>query len=170
MKLAKKLLCLCLLFVVFCVACESDGLKTAYLNDATNGLSTNYAIKVVLSEDERVNDRYVDLQVRSDKAGQIISFGEEGSDKVDIVFENADDWYNITVLLNKANDKSGEEIYEKYSEKGNKTYLFTSNSDVNLTFRVVVGNVTDNDEKTGQLLTSVESVSDELEINVKAAK
>ena len=170
MKLVKKITCFCFLFIILCAGCENDGLKTAYLSDATNGLSTNYAIKMVLSEDERVNDRYVDLQIKSDRAGQIIYFGEEGNEKTSIMFENADDWYNITILLSQANDKSEEEKYEKYSEKGNKTYIFTSNSDVKLTFRVVVGNVTDNDEKTGQLLTSVESVSDELVIDVKAAK
>ena len=162
----KKLSLFLLMFLFICVGCETQGLRCAHLTNATQGLSANYAIRMVLDEDERVKDKEVDLQIKSSNENQKILFGEEGMDKVELNFVKADEWYNLSYLMAQANGVENEE-YETYQNKGNKTYLFSSTSDTKLTFRVVVGKAVLSDSGNGQVLTSSEPVSDELEIEVK---
>ncbi len=162
----KKLGLILLAILFVCVGCETQGLRCAHLTNATQGLSTNYAIRMVLDEDERVKEKEVDLQIKSSNENQKILFGEEGMDKVELNFVKADEWYNLSYLMAQANGLGNEE-YETYQDKGNKTYLFTSLTDTKLTFRVVVGEAVLSDSGNGQVLTSSEPVSDELEIEVK---
>ena len=162
----KKLGLILLAILFVCVGCETQGLRCAHLTNATQGLSTNYAIRMVLDEDERVKEKEVDLQIKSSNENQKILFGEEGMDKVELNFVKADEWYNLSYLMAQANGLGNEE-YETYQNKGNKTYLFTSLVDTKLTFRVVVGEAVLSDSGNGQVLTSSEPVSDELEIEVK---
>ena len=162
----KKLGLILLAILFVCVGCETQGLRCAHLTNATQGLSTNYAIRMVLDEDERVKEKEVDLQIKSSNENQKILFGEEGMDKVELNFVKADEWYNLSYLMAQANGLENEE-YETYQDKGNKTYLFTSLVDTKLTFRVVVGEAVLSDSGNGQVLTSSEPVSDELEIEVK---
>lgn len=170
-KNMKKLASIILLLIVFvCSACENQGLRIAHLCDATQGLSTNYAVKMVLDNDERMKEKYVDLQIKANNDGQKLTIKEERGDESNIFFEKADEWYNLTVLLSNANGLTGHETYEKYEDKGNVTYIFTSPSDTKLTMRVVAGNVTQNDLGTGQVLTSIEEISNEFEIEVEAKK
>lgn len=162
----KKLGLILLAILFVCVGCETQGLRCAHLTNATQGLSTNYAIRMVLDEDERVKEKEVDLQIKSSNENQKILFGEEGMDKVELNFVKADEWYNLSYLMAQANGLGNEE-YETYQDKDNKTYLFTSLVDTKLTFRVVVGEAVLSDSGNGQVLTSSEPVSDELEIEVK---
>lgn len=162
----KKLGLILLAILFVCVGCETQGLRCAHLTNATQGLSTNYAIRMVLDEDERVKEKEVDLQIKSSNENQKILFGEEGMDKVELNFVKADEWYNLSYLMAQANGLGNEE-YETYQDKGNKTYLFTSLVDTKLTFRVIVGEAVLSDSGNGQVLTSSEPVSDELEIEVK---
>lgn len=162
----KKLGLILLAILFVCVGCETQGLRCAHLTNATQGLSTNYAIRMVLDEDERVKEKEVDLQIKSSNENQKILFGEEGMDKVELNFVKADEWYNLSYLMAQANGLGNEE-YETYQDKGNKTYLFTSLVDTKLTFRVVVGEAVLSDSGNDQVLTSSEPVSDELEIEVK---
>lgn len=162
----KKLGLILLAILFVCVGCETQGLRCAHLTNATQGLSTYYAIRMVLDEDERVKEKEVDLQIKSSNENQKILFGEEGMDKVELNFVKADEWYNLSYLMAQANGLGNEE-YETYQDKGNKTYLFTSLVDTKLTFRVVVGEAVLSDSGNGQVLTSSEPVSDELEIEVK---
>ena len=150
--------------------CDSQGLQCAHLNDATQGLSTNYAVRMVLDNDERVVEKYVDLQIKSSVDGTRLNFGLEGHEKQEIVIDEADEWYNLTVLVAAANGMSGKEEYEKYADKGNLTYLFTTQTDATLKFRVVVGEAVQNDAGSGYVLTSTEKISNELEMDVKTEK
>ena len=160
-----------LLIMTFVLSgCDVEGVMCAHLCDKTQGLSTNYAFNMVLDKDSRVEGKYVDLQIKCSDAGQIISFGKELEEKTSLYFEKADEWYNLTVLIANANGLSGYETYEKYEEKGNQIYLLNSSSDTKLSFRVVVGNVTENDAGTGQILTSTEIVSNIFELNVKKSE
>ena len=137
----KILLCFLTFILLFSVGCDNQGLICAHLSDATQGLSTNYAVKMVLDEDSRVEEKYVELQIKSTTENIKLNFGKEGEEKQEITINKADEWYNITVLQASANGMSGKETYEKYSEKGNMSYI----------------------------LTSTECISNELNINVKKA-
>lgn len=166
----KILLCFLTFILLFSVGCDNQGLICAHLSDATQGLSTNYAVRMVLDDETRVEEKYVELQIKSTIEGLKLNFGEEGEEKQEIVIDKADEWYNITVLQASANGMSGKETYEKYSEKGNMTYLFTTSDEAKLTFRVVIGEAIQNDDKTGYILTATECISNELKISVKKAE
>ncbi len=163
----KKLFPIFFALVFVLVGCNADGINCAYIYNKTQGESTNYAINVILDNDSRVEEKYVDLQIKCSDAEQTINFGEELQGKSALYFEKADEWYNLTVLVANAGGVAGYEKYEKYTDKGNKNYLFTSSNNTTLYFRVVVGNLTENDAGTGQILTSTEVVSNELKVDVK---
>lgn len=163
----KLLLCFLSAILVFMVGCDNQGLQCAHLTNGTQGLSRTYAVRMVLDNDSRVEERFVDLQIKSSASNLTLNFGEERQDRQDIVITNGDEWYNITVLLANSNGMSGNETYEKYGEKGNMTYIFTTKTDATLTFRVVVGEAVQNDAGTGYVLTSIEKISNELEIKAK---
>lgn len=157
-----------ILFICVTAGCDNaQKLRVAHLSDATSGLSTNYAVKMILDKDERMKEKYVDLQIKSSTEGQKLTIQEEREDEFDIFLENKDKWYNLTVLIAKANGLAGHETYQKYVDKGNKTYIITSLNDTKITLRVVAGNVVENDAGTGQILTSIDDVSDELELEIK---
>lgn len=163
----KILLCFFSLILFFSVGCDNQGLLCVHLSDATQGLSSNYAVRMVLDNDSRVEEKYVELQIKSSAEDTRLNFGEEGQEPQEIIIEEADEWYNITVLQASSNGMSGNETYEKYKDKGNMTYLFTSSVGAKISFRVVVGEAVQNDDKTGYVLTSAECVSNELSLNVK---
>ena len=160
------------LLVIFATAlmlagCENYGLRCVHLSNLTQGLSANYAVKMVLDDDERVNDKSVDVQIKSSIDNLVLNFGEEGEEKTSIVLKNADEWYNLTILLSSANGTSGKESYEKFAVKGNRTYLFEVENEAEVAFRVVVGEAVLNDSKTGYILTSTETISNVLSVKAK---
>ncbi len=169
-KIFHKLFPIFLVLIFAISGCDGEGVMCAHVCNKTQGLSTNYAFNMVLDKDSRVEEKYVDLQIKCSDAGQFISFGKELEEKTTLYFEKADEWYNLTVLIANANGLSGYETYEKYVDKDNDIYLFTSPNDTKLSFRVVVGNVVANDAGTGQILTSTEVVSNVLEMDVKKAE
>lgn len=159
-------LCLCICFLV--VGCENETkIRSAHISDLTGALSTKYSIKVVLDEDKRVQDKYVDLQIKSSQEEQLLKFGEENGDAYTICLPKSEYWYNLTYLISNTNGASVEGGYQKYEDFGNKVYNFSSNNDVDLTFRVVVGQSKKNEETQEEILVLSEDVSDEVVINVK---
>ena len=101
------------------MGCETETqLRVATISDITSSRSTYYSIKVVLEEDDRVAERYVDLQIKSSKDGQILRFGEENGDAYTITLDEKDYWYNLTYLVSKTNGVGIEGNYEKYENFG----------------------------------------------------
>ena len=157
---------LCAIFC-FVLGCTSETeLKIAHISEMTVGNGTNYSIRVTLDEDDRMEERFVDLQVKADKENQFIEIGEENVAHKAICFEKKDYWYNLTYLLS---DENVEE-YQTYKDYGTKIFNFTSKSDVKLTFRVVAGKVKQNETTGEKILVLGESISDEVTIDVKKDK
>ena len=157
---------LCAIFC-FVLGCTSETeLKIAHISEMTVGNGTNYSIKVVLDEDDRMEERYVDLQVKADKENQFIEIGQENSEHKTICFEKKDYWYNLTYLLSDED----EEEYQTYKDYGAKIFNFTSKNDVKLTFRVVAGKVKQNETTGEKILVLGESISDDVTIDVKKGK
>ncbi|MDE6583739.1 MAG: hypothetical protein K2K31_03740, partial [Clostridia bacterium] len=136
-KFISIILCVCFCFLM--TGCESETvLRTAHISEITGALSTDYAVKVVIDEDDRLADKYVDVQIKSSLDGQVLTFNEENNKSLTLILPKKDYWYNLTYLIDMANGVSAEGDYVKYKEFGNHVYMFTSNNDVDLTFRVVV--------------------------------
>jgi hypothetical protein len=172
MKMKKFILvflCVCFSFVL--VACENQtNLQTAYLSDVTGAFKTDYSIKVVLDNDDRVNEKYVDLQIMSSADEQVLKFGEENGDAYTICLPKKNFWYNLTYLISKTNGTGVEAGYQTYKDYGNKIYNFTTANDVDLKFRVVVGQMKENEETQEQILVLSECVSNELTVSAKKHK
>ncbi len=158
---------MCVLFC-FCCGCETQtALQLAHISDNTLGNSTNYSVKVVLDDDERMDEKYVDLQIKSSESGQVVSIGEHGEEKTSVRFDKKDYWYNLTYLVDKANGVSAEGGYQKYQQHGSKTYNLTTKSDVKLTFRVVVGNLKKNTQTNEEILVLSEPISNEFVLKMR---
>ncbi len=161
-------LCLCLCFLA---GCENETkVLAAHISDMTGARSTDYAIKVVLDDDERVNDKFVDVQIMSSNDNQTLTFGQELQKSHLITIPKKDYWYNLTYLISNANGVPEEGKYQKYEEYGDRVYMFSSSNDVKLKFRVVVGQVKVNKETNENILVLSEDISEEVEIEVKKAK
>lgn len=162
------ILCVCFCFMA---GCETETkLHTAHISEITGALSTDYGIKVVLDRDDRVEDKYVDLQIKSSEAEQILIFGEERGVKYTICLPKKEYWYNLTYLISKSNGMSDEGGYQKYEDYGNKIFLFSADNNVDLTFRVVVGDVKKNTESDEEILALSEDISAEVTVAVKKHK
>ena len=159
------ILCVCFCFITGCEA--ETKLRTAHISEITGALSSDYGIKVVLDKDDRVSDKFVDLQIKSSKAEQTLTFGEEGDAQYSIYLPKSDYWYNLTYLISKTNGVSDESGYQNYEDYGNKVFLFSANHDVNLTFRVVAGGVKKNIDSGEEILVLSEDISTEVVVAVK---
>lgn len=155
---------LCVCFSFFICGCEEvKTLRVASINDITVG--QNYSIKVVLGDDERMSEKYVDLQIRSNKDNLILDFSQEGEKGNLLTIEEKDSWYNLTYLISQNSEKS--EKYQKYDDFGAKIFNFSTNFDAKLTFRVVVGDVVTNEKTSEEIFILSEDVSKEVCVDVK---
>ena len=162
------ILILCLCFCFLAVDCEKQTkVRCAYISDITGALNTRYSIKVVLDDDDRVSDKYVDLQIKSSKEEQQLKFGIENGDAYTLTLPKKDYWYNLTYLISKTNGTEVEAGYTLYEDFGNIVYNFSSNNDVDLTFRVVAGQIKKNEQTQENILVLSEDISEEVKINVK---
>ncbi len=162
-------ICICLGFAL--LGCDTEtAVKAGHISEITGALSTDYAIKVVLDDDKRVNEKFVDLQIKSSKAEQLLSFGEENCDAYAIFLPKEDYWYNLTYLITQTNGLADAENYQSYDDFGTKVFNFKANNDVDLTFRVVVGQTKTNEETQEEILVLSEPISDEVSVKVKKQK
>lgn len=172
-KLMKKFflmfLCVCLSFTL--IGCESEtAVRAGHISEITGALSTEYAIKVTLDDDDRVNEKFVDIQVRASEPEQILTFNEENHDPFAIFLPKNDYWYNLTYLISQSNGTQEKEKYKSYEDFGTRVFMFSSQNDVKLTFRVVVGQTKTNDETQEEILVLSEPISEEVEVRVKKAE
>ena len=79
-------------------------------------------------------------------------------------------WYNLTYLISKTNGVSDESGYQNYEDYGNKVFLFSADNDVNLTFRVIAGDVKKNTDSGEEILVLSEDISTEVTVAVKKHK
>ncbi|MGN1200987.1 MAG: hypothetical protein ACI4R8_01800 [Candidatus Caccovivens sp.] len=170
MKKVKRcfLIVLCVCFSFILLGCESETkVRSAFISDMTGPLSTRYSIKVVLEEDDRVSDKYVDLQLKVNQENQQLLFGEENGDEYTLRLPKSDYWYNLTYLISQTNGTGVEAGYKNYEDFGTRVFNFASNNDCKVTFRVVVGQVKTNEETGENILVLSEDISEEVTVDVK---
>ena len=78
-----------------------------------------------------------------------------------------DDWYSLTSLIAIAQDKSNTEKFMPFKDAVTKTYIFNSEKPIELTLRVVAGDVEENSQKTGDVLVGSEDISDEFKLKIQ---
>ncbi len=165
-KFLFSVLCVCLCLLA--VGCESQTkVKCAHIADITGALSTQYAIKVTLDDDDRVQDKYVGLQLKADKENLQLKFGEELGDDYTLVLKKVDYWYNLTYLISQTNGAGEEAGYLEYPEYGDRVFRFCADENCELTFRMVAGKPKKNQETGEEILVLSEPISDEVTVKMK---
>ncbi len=157
-----------LVFCLFLVGCEnSTMLRTAYITEITSAGSKNYGVRINYAEDSRLEGKGTDVQVKFEKRGKV-NIWKDGDDKIEYYVEESDEWYSLTHIF--AEEKEGvksKEKFEKYEEVIGKTYLFNYDGKMVITIRVVVGDVEDNGDKTGEILVGSEPISEQFKLKIK---
>jgi len=165
MKFIKKLLFLLLVPMLF-MGCEStNDVRAASFTDITASGSADFTIKVAMQSDDRVNKKAVDIQVRASKECELETW-EENKNKVTITFDDKK-WKSLTTLMLTEPDTEDFDIYEDVQSK---TFIFNSGEEVNLTFRVVVGEKLENASKKGYILSNSKEISDEFTLKINRVK
>lgn len=166
----KKIFLIILLICIVAIplyACEnSTQLRTAYIREITSPGSDNYGVRITYAEDKRLNEKGTDIQVKFNNMGTI-KIGKENQEKFEYKIKDYDEWFSLTAIFAEAEGKTGQENYEKYQDALTKTYLFEYQGDINITFRVVVGDIEENAQGTGEILVGSEPVSDNMTLKIK---
>ena len=117
-----------LLAMIFMTACEnSTQLRCATISEITSAGSDNYAVRITLLNDTRIKDKYVDVQIKFDKASEMF-FWEENQDRLTLKIDDYDEWYSLTSLIATAEDRQGYEEFEyKLQKLGAKIYRYDDN-------------------------------------------
>ena len=154
--------------IIFMFACENaTRLECASFSEITSAGSENYAVRVNFASDSRIKEKYLDIQIKTDKICQL-TFWEENDEKLTLNFPDFDEWYSLTTLIAEAKGLQGEEEFEKYSEATGKTYLFNYDGELKITMRAVVGDIEDNSSGTGKILVGSEPISSQFNLKIKA--
>ena len=142
------------------LGCEStNNIRSAYFSDLSTPGSEKNVIKVVFEKDSRVDEKYVDIQIRSSKTSNV-TFYEENKSPVTITFQDTK-WNSLTTLVAIANDQKDTEVFKKYKNMQSITYIFETDESLTLTLRVVVGEAIENATNTGFILSNSKGVSNE---------
>lgn len=86
---------------------------------------------------------------------------------MEFIIEDFDEWYSIEYLKAKATSTEGSEKFEKFEKALARTYLFNYDGKIELTFRVVAGDIEDNSTETGEILVGSEPISKQFTLKIK---
>lgn len=151
---------------LFIFGCEStNDIRTAYFSNITSAVSSNNTIRVTLQSDKRVDEKFFDIQVRSNEEVSLQVYEENGT-PINIFFDDTK-WKSLTSLMLEGQGKAGTETFKKYSDVQSQTYIFVSSQEAELTFRLVVGEVEENASGKGYILSNSKDVSKEFKIRLK---
>ena len=154
-------------FMFLFVGCEdSTMIKSAFISEATSAGSDEYVVRINFQTDSRLESESVDVLIKSDKPVNL-TFWEENQEELTLTFDKSDYWESLTHLVKLSKGEAGAEAFEKFAEVTNKSYIFKSEEPVNLTFRVIAGQVQDNGDGTGQILIGTDNISEEFVLKIK---
>lgn len=150
--------------------CEaSTSIKVASLSEITAAGSSDYAIRIEFADDDRLEQKEYDIQLKCDTENVDLTFWRESEQKITSSISVKNRWHSLTSLKVDAAGLSGQESFQKLKDAVSESYIFNVSAPCKLTFRVVAGEATENSAKTGQILANVDPVSDELTIECKKA-
>ena len=166
----KKLLSIFFMICCFSFAfsgCENSvKINGASITEITSTGSKNYAINIAYFQDSRLENLGTDVQLRFNKTGEV-TFWEDNGEKQNFVIDEFDTWYSLTNLIAIANGQEGKENFVYFKDALNKSYMFSSSENLEISIRVVVGNIEKNSSQTGYILTETMPVSDIFVLRVK---
>lgn len=150
----------CVLAITLCACENSTQINACAITEITSPGSKNYGIRITFAQDKRIENKEIDVQVMASDKGSL-TIWEENNDKKTITFADKDKWYSLTTLIVRGEDKPNTEQFVGFGQALTKTYLFNTEKPINLTFRVVAGEVQPNVQGSGQVLTGTTPISQE---------
>lgn len=167
----KKIRSAIVFILLFCAltmfACEdATMIKSATINEITAAGSKNYGVRISFQNDSRLKGKGVDVQIKFSKLGEVVIW-KENQEKITFNVEEIDEWYSMTTIFAKASDSLGKEKFTKYEDVLTQTYLFNYEGQNEITLRVVVGTIEENNEKTGEIIVGSEPISNQFTLNIK---
>ncbi len=148
-------------------ACEdATTLNCASISEITQAGSENYGVKVNFYNDSRLKGKGVDVQVKFSKLGDI-TIWEENHDRGIYTIDEIDEWQSMTSIIALLNNSEGQEKFMKFEQASAKTYLFNFDKSIEITMRVVVGDIEDNIENNGEILVGSEPISKQFTLKIK---
>lgn len=171
MKKIFRLIAIILFLTNVLAGCEqSTLLRTATISEITSAGSKDYGVRVSFLNDERLEEKGVDVQVKFSKTGNI-TIWKENDNKFQYEILESDEWYSMTTITTvKDNpENANREIFETHNKAIAKTYLFNYSGEggIDITFRVVAGDKMENGYKTGEILVDSTPISDQFTLKVK---
>ena len=149
---------------------QSTLLRTATISEITASGSDNYGVRVSFASDSRLDEKGVDVQVKFDKTGSITMW-QENQEKFIYEIKENDEWYSMTSIFTvKNNDENlNTEKFVTHDKALTKTYLFNYQGDgkIEVTLRVVAGDIHENAYKTGEILVDSTPISDQFTLKIK---
>lgn len=167
MKKLKILFIPFLICAAFCGCESSTSIRVASLSEITAAGSSDYAARIEFADDDRLEEKEYDIQIRSDTENLKLTFWRENDQKITSTITVSNRWYSLTSIKVDAAGLSGQEKFKKLKDAVSESYIFNVSAPCKLTFRVVAGEATENSAGTGQILANVDPVSDELIIECK---
>ena len=144
----------CLL--IFVVAGCSRQPIVAFFMDGTSAGSDIYTINVSFAEDEKFEDKHIDLLIKSDTDNLVMTFKREFDQDIQITIEKKEEWNSLTYLINSANPPENQESYMPFSERSNMTLVIESEQDAIITFKAVIGDEYQNSQGYTILVNQVD--------------
>ena len=157
---------ICLLFVVFLVACNNGEPISVSFTDITGAGSTDNTFVATFLEEKEYKNRSCDLLVMGEIDGLTLKIAKENNNFVTIVLPNKEVWYSITSLISSGQGNGGQEEYALYSETSSLTYIVRSNINTKIKVKAVVGTIEESAEG-GELLVHRQDASKEFEFELK---
>lgn len=164
----KKIKFLALLIICACIfaGCESSNeITVAYLSNATSAGSEDYAVKITFQQDDRVENKYYDIQIMSDVDDLQFTFFQEGEGKMSATISQSNRWNSLTSIIYSSMGQEGKESFEQLKNAVDVIYVINVEKPAKLFFRVVAGEVEDNADGTGEILANTQPVSADFVLN-----
>ena len=73
----------------------------------------------------------------------------------------------MTSIIALLNEMEGQEKFMKFEQASAKTYLFNFDKSIEITMRVVAGDIEDNIENNGEILVGSEPISKQFTLKIK---
>lgn len=159
------LFCLILFSCILLCACENtrQPLSVTFV-DVSGALSTDHTINIKFSEEKDFEKKYIDILVKSDTDGVVLTLFQEfasDDDKVNISLNKSTDYVSLDEykIFNLENEQTDSMV--GYGDVLTTNLVINSNKDATLTFLAIIG-----DKENGEFKKTAE-VSKEYTLNVK---
>lgn len=125
MKKLKYLLLPLFVLSITLVGCETNNqLRVASISNITAVGSEDFAIRINYQEDERLENKEFDVQLKCDTSDVKLTLWKENEQKVTSNITIKERWVSLTSLKADSAGISGQETFKKLKDAVDESYIF----------------------------------------------